>query len=29
MRTISSYSVNMAMVMYGMYHGFKLLRPKR
>lgn len=32
MRAISSYSVyrvNMAEVMYVMYHGFKLLRPKR
>lgn len=32
MRTVFSYSVysvNMAEVMYGMYHGFKLLRPKR
>ena len=32
MRTTSSYSVyrvNMAEVMYRMYHGFKLLRPKR
>lgn len=32
MRTVSSYSVyrvNMAEVMYGMYHGFKLLHPER
>lgn len=32
MRTVTSYSVygvNMAEVMYGMYHGFKLLCPKR
>ena len=32
MKVISAYGVyrvNMAEVMYGMYHGFKLLHPKR